>query len=50
MEGIMKIFDTHGRVKAVINSTKPSKEDPMGSYTGKPIEKNEKPVVDADDL
>ena len=24
--------------------------DAMGSYTGKPIQKNEKPVQDADDL
>lgn len=27
-----------------------SNADPMGSYTGKPIDKNEKPVQDADDL
>jgi hypothetical protein len=48
----MKLFDTHGRIKAVINSVKPSKNDPSGSYTGKPLDKNEgeKPVQDADDL
>lgn len=24
--------------------------DPFGSYTGRPLDKNEKPVQDADDL
>lgn len=24
--------------------------DPMGSYTGRPVDPNEKPVQDADDL
>jgi hypothetical protein len=46
----MKIFDTHGRIKAVINTMKPSKEDPSGSYTGKPVDREDKPIVDADDL
>ncbi|MEG0877988.1 MAG: hypothetical protein RSE10_00885 [Oscillospiraceae bacterium] len=36
-------------VKAIIN-TPPSKTDPSGSYTGKPTDKNELPVQDADDL
>ena len=29
---------------------KPSKTDVNGSYTGRPIDKTEKPVQDADDL
>ncbi len=28
----------------------PSKTDPLGSYTGKPADVNEKPVQDVDDL
>ena len=28
----------------------PTMTDPLGSYTGQPIEKYEKPVQDADDL
>lgn len=28
----------------------PSKADPNGSYTGQPLDPNEKPVQDADDL
>jgi len=27
-----------------------SKQDPEGSYTGKPVKQNEPPVQDADDL
>ena len=30
--------------KEIINT------DPFGSYTGRPIDKNEKPIQDADDL
>ena len=28
----------------------PSKNDPFGSYTGVPLDRQEKPVQDADDL
>ena len=30
--------------------TKPSKNDPAGSYTGVPLDPKERPVQDADDL
>lgn len=43
-------MDTHGRVQAVVSALKPSKDDPNGSYTGKPLDPNEKPVQDSDDL
>ena len=33
-----------------IVSTPPSRFDPDGSYTGKPMDTHEKPVQDADDL
>jgi hypothetical protein len=46
----LKMFDTKNRVKKVVDAMKPSKNDPSGSFTGKPIEQNEKPVQDADDL
>ncbi len=36
-------------VNAIINQG-PSKNDPNGSYTGKPLDPNEVPVQDADDL
>ncbi len=36
-------------IKEIVNR-RPSKTDPNGSYTGKPKDKNEKPVQDADDL
>jgi hypothetical protein len=42
--------DTQNRIAKVIAALKPSKSDPAGSYTGKPLDKNEKPVQDADDL
>lgn len=37
------------KVEEVIDTT-PSKTDPLGSYTGLPVNPNEKPVQDADDL
>jgi hypothetical protein len=43
-------MDTKNRVAKVIQSVKPSIDDPSGSYTGKPINPNEKPVQDSDDL
>ena len=33
-----------------IAQTPPSPTDPNGSYTGKPMDEEEKPVQDADDL
>jgi hypothetical protein len=32
------------------NSTERIVTDPFGSYTGRPVDRNEKPVQDADDL
>jgi hypothetical protein len=43
-------MDTRNRVAAVINGAEPSKEDPNGSYTGKPLKPYEKPIQDSDDL
>lgn len=37
------------QVQAIINQP-PSHTDPNGSYTGKPLDKNEIPTQDADDL
>lgn len=37
---VLKAFVSRGTMRA----------DPMGSYTGKPIEKDQVPVQDADDL
>ena len=34
----------------VLQSQQPSKQDPNGSYTGRPENKGETPVQDADDL
>lgn len=36
-------------IKNLINQ-QPDKNDPFGSYTGIPINKNEKPIQDVDDL
>ncbi len=41
---------TDDKVIQQIVNRKPSKTDPNGSYTGKPENKDEKPVQDADDL
>ncbi|MCL2053948.1 MAG: hypothetical protein FWG90_05855 [Oscillospiraceae bacterium] len=38
------------KVDEILADAKPAKNDPNGSYTGLPIDKNEKPVQDADDL
>jgi hypothetical protein len=43
-------MDTKNRVGMVISTLQPSKEDPLGSYTGKPVNPNEKPIQDSDDL
>lgn len=37
------------KVNAIVNQP-PSDTDPSGSYTGRPMNENEKPVQDADDL
>lgn len=37
-------------VNDIVNSVLPSNEDPNGSYTGIPLNENEVPVQDADDL
>lgn len=36
-------------VQSIINQG-PSKDDPNGSYTGKPLNRFEEPVQDSDDL
>lgn len=36
-------------VNEIVNQP-PSREDPMGMYTGNPLDENEVPVQDADDL
>ena len=36
-------------VQSMVNMP-PSKTDPQGSYTGNPLDENERPVQDADDL
>lgn len=36
-------------VQSIVNIP-PSKTDPQGSYTGNPLDENERPVQDADDL
>ena len=38
------------KVKEILEDQKPSKNDPGGWYTGKPLDKDEIPVQDADDL
>lgn len=38
------------RIIRPISPMKSSQTDPMGMYTGVPINKNERPVQDADDL
>lgn len=38
------------KIKELLKENKPAKDDPQGSYTGKPQNPDEKPVQDADDL
>lgn len=48
-----KILRPDPKTQSVIDayaSPKAKRSDPLGSYTGKPINKNEVPVQDADDL
>ena len=45
-----KINEKAGAVAKAYVSSEMLKTDPMGSYTGKPIDKFSKPVQDADDL
>ena len=47
---IKKINEKAGAVAKAYLSGEMLKTDPMGSYTGKPIDKYDKPVQDADDL
>jgi hypothetical protein len=42
--------DTRNRVAKVVKAMAPSKSDPSGSFTGKPLDPHEKPVQDVDDL
>jgi hypothetical protein len=44
------MFDTKNRIKKIIDAMKPSKNDPSGSFTGKPVNQGEKPTQDVDDL
>ena len=51
--GFNKRNEIANKTKEVINaylSKDNLKTDPNGSYTGKPLDKYEKPVQDADDL
>jgi hypothetical protein len=43
-------MDTKNRVAKILQSITPVRDDPSGSYTGKPIDPTEKPVQDSDDL
>lgn len=43
-------YTTHPPLEGPVNDTGLIKTDPMGSYTGRPTEKWEQPVQDADDL
>jgi len=43
------VIDKSKTLKEMI-TPKPSKEDPEGSYTGLPVNENEVPVQDVDDL
>ncbi len=48
-----KVLRPDPKTQSVIDafvSPKMKKSDPQGSYTGKPVNKNEVPVQDADDL
>jgi hypothetical protein len=43
---------TNSKAKKVVEALKNTgkKTDPQGSYTGRPLNKNEKPVQDSDDI
>lgn len=43
-------YTTHPTFQSIVNNTGMIRSDPLGSYTGRPIEKWEQPVQDADDL
>lgn len=43
-------YTTYPPREGPVNNTGLFKTDPMGSYTGRPIEEWEQPVQDADDL
>ena len=49
MMEIKKKDPMKGAVERILN-IRPSKNDPNGSYTGKPLDRHEKPIQDADDL
>ncbi len=38
------------KLDKILNSNESSSFDPEGMYTGKPVDPDEKPVQDADDL
>ena len=46
----MKLFKKKGSILKKDKAKFISSYDPNGSYTGNPVENNEKPVQDADDL
>lgn len=46
---IWSLLHPEGAVDRILNQP-PSKTDPAGSYTGRPAERGETPVQDADDL
>lgn len=46
----MKQKKTAEQIAREIANQPPSPTDPNGSYTGKPADKSEKPIQDADDL
>lgn len=45
-----KVVHTQSAIVNSIINEPPSDTDPFGSYTGKPMDPNETPVQDADDL
>lgn len=50
---VQKKNNINNKAQAVVRaylSSDMQKTDPLGSYTGKPVDKYEKPVQDADDL
>ena len=42
--------EDHRKVREMVKENELTDTDPFGSYTGKPADKNETPVQDADDL
>lgn len=50
MDSKQKKVKNHPKVENIVKSNYAPETDPQGSYTGKPANKFEVPVQDADDL